>query len=683
MAITDERTPRLNLPLPYSSNTLKDDVERLRQSLTTLDTKVATVDKAILQIDVIASLRATEPLYDGQAAWLAGKMIYKADLTDTTTADDGASCIVTSGGKRWKADIESVLKSSFFSSSVNINAYLSAKNVSLQFDKAITPTGTINVQSNTRIVFSGNGEIDAPSTLVQGITIAGAAPTTFFNLSADALSGTYQVSIATDQFSVGDWIEIRSEALVKGPNAQGVKQAQLRRVVKKETSGSLYVYSLDRVLEYDFLVANTAKCGKATVIENVTLERPRLNNINYLNQFGIGINCTYVVNLRIINPILIGSKDKFFIEDDAGTGVAGRSAIKLNNCRDVIIDSPVCHHQGWYGVEVLGCSEDVKIRDGNFNDCRHGISVNWSAAYGEPRAVLIERCVSSNATKAAFDTHDVGVDITFVDCRGIKSQGDGFQYRARNVRYIRCYAAYCLSNGFDGAPGATGSVFQDCVAEFNAAAGFNIAFEPGILRNCRAYGNNVGVGTMGGKILGGELEGNALAAIDYGTGLNGVAAQSALEVTGVKMPFSDGTTTKAQPRAIYFRGAKSIDPSLATIRDCDINGYGNNWALLSSYSVQPSLPVMSGNKLDATGIVGTVTLAAGTATVSTTSARKRETTNVNELSTISKIKLTRLSYQSATALGEIYVSQINNGVSFTIMSTANTDVSKVMWEISL
>ena len=628
--------------------------------------------KNIGKCSSIAQLRNVEPNSAGQRILLAS---YKADgtadgggefyydPTDSTTADDGASCIVTSGGKRWKAIINSAVKSSTFASSVNINAYLAKKGVNLQFDNALTPTGTINVQSNTRIEFSGNGEIDAPSTLIQGIKIAGAAPTTFYNLSADALSGAYQVAIATDQFAVGDWIEIRSEDLVKGPNAKGVKQAQLRRVVKKETSGGQYVYSLDRVLEYDFLVASTARCGKATVIENVVLDSPRLNNINYLNQFGIGINCNYVVNLRIINPILIGSKDKFFIENDAGTGVAGRSAIKLNNCRDVTIDAPVCHHQGWYGVEVLGCSEDIKINDG--------------------RTVIFNRCVSSNATKAAFDTHDVGVDIKFIDCRAIKSQGDGFQYRARNVKYIRCYAAYCLSNGFDGAPGATGSEFKDCVAEFNTEAGFNIAFEPGTVRNCRAYGNKVGVGAMGGKILGGELEGNSLAAIDYGTGLTGAAAQSALEVTGVKMPFSDGTTTKAQPRAIYFRGAKAVDPSLATIRDCDINGYGNNWALLSSYSSQPSLPVMSGNKLDATGIVGTVTLVAGTATVPTASARKRETAKVNELSTVSKIKLTRLTYQSATPLGDLYVSQINNGVSFTIMSTSNSDVSKVMWEISL
>ncbi len=40
MAITDDRTPRLNLPLPVKTNALKDDVERLRESFTALDEQV-------------------------------------------------------------------------------------------------------------------------------------------------------------------------------------------------------------------------------------------------------------------------------------------------------------------------------------------------------------------------------------------------------------------------------------------------------------------------------------------------------------------------------------------------------------------------------------------------------------------------------------------------------------------
>ncbi len=640
-----------------------------------------SLNNKIPQIADITTLRTREPTTDGEAVWLFNKYLYRADLTDTQTQDDSTTCLITTLGKRWKLVKELTANSSLFSTSTTINTYLASGLTNIHFNAAITPTGTLSVKSNSYITFTGLGEVDAPATLVQGFTLAGAAPSTWYSLAVDSLAGGYQITLTTDVFSVGDWVEIRSEKLVPGANNQGVKQAQLRKVAKRDVSGSNYIYSLDRVLEYSFLVTDTAVCGKATVLENIVLERPRLNNINYTNPFGIGINCSYVSNLRIINPIVIGSKDKFFIEDDAGTGVAGRSAIKLTNCRGAIVDAPVCHHQGWYGVEVLGCSENVRISDGNFNDCRHGVSVNWSLSYGEPNTVIVERCVSSNATKAGFDTHDVGRNIIFVDCKAIKSQGDGFQYRARNVRYVRCYSAYHASNGFDGAVGATGSIFEHCVAEYNVESGFNIAFEPGTLINCRSYGNKSGVGTMGGEITGGSLEGNSLAAIDYGTGLSNTAAQSKLKVSGVKMPYSDGTSSLAQPRAIYFRGAKSIDPIMAFITDCDMTGYGNNWALLSSYTVQPSLPIMNGNILDSTGITGVATLSAGTITVNTTSARKRDTTNVNELPTVSKIKLTRLSYQTSTPLGDIYVSGITNVTSFTITSTSSTDVSKVLWEI--
>lgn len=48
MAITDERTPKLNLPLPVKTNALKDDVERLRGAF-------STIDNALGDASVVAS----------------------------------------------------------------------------------------------------------------------------------------------------------------------------------------------------------------------------------------------------------------------------------------------------------------------------------------------------------------------------------------------------------------------------------------------------------------------------------------------------------------------------------------------------------------------------------------------------------------------------------------------------
>lgn len=45
MALTDDRTTHLDLPLPHQFNDLPDDVERLRDALTALDTKAREDDE--------------------------------------------------------------------------------------------------------------------------------------------------------------------------------------------------------------------------------------------------------------------------------------------------------------------------------------------------------------------------------------------------------------------------------------------------------------------------------------------------------------------------------------------------------------------------------------------------------------------------------------------------------------
>lgn len=90
MAITDERTPRLNLALPFKTNALKDDVERLRESITTLDTKVATIgDDGKVPLEQIPSIALAETYpVDSQAAMLAlnaqpGSMAIRSDVSKT------------------------------------------------------------------------------------------------------------------------------------------------------------------------------------------------------------------------------------------------------------------------------------------------------------------------------------------------------------------------------------------------------------------------------------------------------------------------------------------------------------------------------------------------------------------------------------------------------------------------
>lgn len=63
----------------------------------------------VAQVATIADLRALEPALDGQQVELLGRVVasigggtFYADLSDSTTTDDGVNTIVTPGGKRWK-----------------------------------------------------------------------------------------------------------------------------------------------------------------------------------------------------------------------------------------------------------------------------------------------------------------------------------------------------------------------------------------------------------------------------------------------------------------------------------------------------------------------------------------------------------------------------------------------------
>ena len=67
MPIIDDRTPNLNLPLPYADNMLEDDSDRLREALTTIDTAVAAKASA-------ASVTAVSDALATKADLVAGKV---------------------------------------------------------------------------------------------------------------------------------------------------------------------------------------------------------------------------------------------------------------------------------------------------------------------------------------------------------------------------------------------------------------------------------------------------------------------------------------------------------------------------------------------------------------------------------------------------------------------------------
>lgn len=593
--------------------------------------------------------------------------------------DDGVNIAVGSNFY-WERLSTDFVKSSSIGDYARINSFISAGNKKITVDADLS--GWLNVKSNTTITFNPLCRLIPDTDDKVGISIRGAAPTSYVNLVTDALGIDGSITTTNDVFNIGDWLEIRSNKVLPGANFYQVKQSVLRKVLRKTQNGNgTWTYRLHSSLGYNFNVSDGASAGVATVLENIVIDGANLNKDNFTNIFTIGINCYYVYNLTIKNINLFGTKVK-----DSASDTPGRSGIKLYNCVNVRIDNVNASYIGWYGVEVMGCSENVDVNRLYGVDCRHTVSMNWIESgdlYGGPMWVSIRNSASHAARLSGFDTHDLGKGIAFINCQSFDSGDDGFQVRAMDTVLIDCHAEGSTLDGFGGATGAKNSKLVNCSFNYNVRYGINLGYEGGIVINCDVDNNGyMGICTIGGLIQGGSVTNNYPAAIDIGAGFN--TTQADLKIDGVRMPSST-----IQTKILSFAGdavAANNKPELVRMENCYVPGYGRDWARLVSFTVQPLPPVLNNNlltsSLTAPGkISGQIQLSAGTATVTTTEVFSQLGSGANVLKYSSQIKLKPIA-RSAN-IGAHYVSVINNGTSFVINSTNTSDGSTIYWEITL
>ncbi len=138
------------------------------------------------------------------------------------------------------------------------------------------------------------------------------------------------------------------------------------------------------------------------------------------------------------------------------------TGLKLANCwmadvdvtTDDIVNAPAIGAYG-YGVEAYGANYAATIRVQG-EGARHLFTTGYPkdaafeadrwAFYGEPIATLIHDSLSVNARGEPFDTHESGIDTTFVNCRVREPRTPpgggiiptGFQDRAAGTRYVGC-----------------------------------------------------------------------------------------------------------------------------------------------------------------------------------------------------------------------------------------------------
>ena len=536
-------------------------------------------------------------------------------------------------------------------------------------------SGPLVVPSNTRIDMARGARLMPGAGAPLMVQVRGSAPTSWVALTSNLNQGMKAFTHTSSGFSVGQWLEFRSNAPIPGPNTAGGTIACVRKIVKKSGSGP-FTYTLNKAAMSGYLVADAATCGVATMVENVTIEGLTINSEDYSALIGFGLYLEYCANVRIINPTIIGSKER------AGADIVSPDAIKINHgVFDVEIFGADLRHIGWYGISIVGSAEQVRIYGGKAEDARHAVSVVNSSPYGEPIDVLVDGMVANNSTLSAFDTHDTGRDIVFNNCVSIGAGDCGFQLRTPGARVVGGLARGSAQDGFKIVAGATDCVLRSCRAESNGRIGYNLG-EHARMIDCDASDHT------------GPVSGWCAVQIGKGAELRGGLyrrnSTSVIRITSNDPVTIDGLIAPADAAQTVFITAKTTlggRYNRVSVKNCLLGGYANNSLFLREQATRPAgdlPPVTSGNRVTDGGAGaewrGEATLVAGTATVATTAVRRMTATNWTE-DAISRIDLRRIA--PGGTVGNLYVESVTNGASFVIKSSSATDTSKVQWSVEL
>jgi len=536
-------------------------------------------------------------------------------------------------------------------------------------------SGPIHVGSDTHVVMSRGARLMPTAGSPTMLVVRGSLPTSWTALTADLEKGSKTFSHASDEFSVGDWLEFRSDAPIPGPNALGGRLACVRRIIKKSGTGP-YTYTVNKTVQDGYLLTDAAICGRAYMHENVTLEGLAVNSEDYTTLAGFGLMLEYCANVRILNPTIIGSKPR------SGADMSAFDGIKISRGTfDIAVTGADLRHIGWYGVSIGGSAEQITISGGKVEDARHAVSVVWNDAYGEPVDVLVDGMVATNTTLSGFDTHDTGRNIRFDNCVSIGAGDCGFQLRSRGVRITGGFARDSALDGIKIVAGATDCVLQGCRVETSGRIGYNLG-EQARMIDCDASDH---VGPIsgycaiqfanGGEVTGGKFRRNA-------SGVIRVISGDAVHVERIDAP--------ADPSQTIFMAARTSLGgrfNRVTVKNCRIPGYAYNAVFSREQAARPPgdlPPITSGNLVSDGGPGaewrGETTLVGGAATVSTSAVRHVTDANWTE-DIVSKIDIRRTA--AGGTIGQLHVESIANGSGFVIRSTSANDASTVQWSVEL
>lgn len=431
------------------------------------------------------------------------------------------------------------------------------------------PDGNYYLSSELSYQTSGNlhikGSSGATFTVASGeqfLEINGAGETgSSYNLTSDATVGDTDIVVSSSDaanFSEGDWILIKSEAVLGGPagDVSGIKRGEFVKI-KSVSSG---IITLVKNLYDSYATSDTANITKILLASDVSVRGIRLNGA------WKGIQFNYCENF-IAEDIHVSNASKTTIATCISVGNSVNGVLK-----DLYLnpDNP----EWAYGITIDYIIQNMKIENITGYRCRHTFTTNWNATYGQIRDVIVQNGVTygqssvSNLGLSGWDTHTTGENILFKNLTTYGGRDHGVQIRSWKTKVENCKAFNTFFDGFSVVYDSCSEVeFINCEADSTGRVGFAQDAQgcsPKYI-NCRATNNATdGFSLYDGTISGGYCSGNTDCAVRY-------KGTIALIIDGLEAP-----QDSAQNEFIIGGtggSAYAVDLSPITVKNCIVIGY--------------------------------------------------------------------------------------------------------------
>jgi hypothetical protein len=315
----------------------------------------------------------------------------------------------------------------------NINAGLtiSGSNIKLVF-----PGGAkLRLTGAVPVVFAV-GDIETNVTLGEGNLLA-----------SDAAESASSVVLAAGKganFAAGGWYVIISDAVVPEHDAAVVNQ---RAEFINVYSVSVDTLTLSSPLRYSYATADNAEVYRVDWIEGFAIEGLGIDG-NSQQACSVAVQMSWCLEPTISGVVATDLQQRFLrFQGCRGARVTG---LRQSNGLSNGFQGDSGHFA--YSIIESGLNEGLIASDLHIDRCRHGYSTGagWTdndavtsaiiTGVGVPMNSEIGPGVHTNARGTGWDTHEVGVDITFRNCQTLGGLYLGFTTRSVRTRYVNCFA---------------------------------------------------------------------------------------------------------------------------------------------------------------------------------------------------------------------------------------------------